>query len=278
MLFAETESWWRTAANGNDGRRTNGCQQGENLLVWKADREKNKIKLGGKLISETLCGTKDRFSPPLLQEKFITYLLKGTQRVTPQFALANRDVISHIISCSTGILLLSDTKCDLDVNPNPKVSSLVQQLTCKYWSRYNNDVTGLGFHPQSLFEDIFKIFDTVAWLLGSQSTESFIIKHSMGTLYQSRWGSHKALFYFSFHWKSAESNLVGICSVLYSHTVPSLSNAVFGSQRDGEYIKLPSDSAMASQIKGHRRITSQVCVLHHFTLIHADIHRNVSSS
>lgn len=55
--------------------------------------------------------------------------------------------------------------------------------------------------------------------------------------------------------------------MLYSHTVPSLSNAVLGSQRDGEYIKLPSDSAMASQIKGNRRITSQVCVLHHFTLL-----------
>lgn len=43
-----------------------------------------------------------------------------------------------------------------------------------------------GFRPQSLFEDVFKIFHTVAWLLGSQSTESFIIKHSMGTIYQSR--------------------------------------------------------------------------------------------
>lgn len=136
-----------------------------------------------------------------------------------------------------------------------------------------------GFHSfQSLFEDIFKIFDTITWLLGSQSTESFIIKHSMGTIYQSRWGSHKALFHFSFDRKWAVSNLVGICSVLYSHTVPSLGNAVLGSQRDGEYIKLPSDSAMASQIKRHRRITSQVCVFHHFTLIHADIHRNVSSS
>lgn len=104
--------------------------------------EKYKRKFGGKLISETLCGTKDCFFPPLLQEKFITYLLKGTQRVTPQFALANRDVISHIINCSTGILLLSDTKCDLNVNPNPKVSSLVQQFTRKYESCYNNDVTG----------------------------------------------------------------------------------------------------------------------------------------
>lgn len=69
MLFAETESWWRTAANGNDGRRTDGCQQGENLHIWKADREKNKRKFWGKLISETLCGTKDRFFPQLFCRK-----------------------------------------------------------------------------------------------------------------------------------------------------------------------------------------------------------------
>lgn len=43
-----------------------------------------------------------------------------------------------------------------------------------------------GLHPQSLFEDVYEIFHTVAWLLGSQSTESFIIKHSMGTIYQRR--------------------------------------------------------------------------------------------
>lgn len=230
----------------------------------KSRQGKKQKKVRGKIDLWNPLRDKRPFFPPLLQEKFITYLLKGTQRVTPQFALANRDVISHIINCSTGILLLSDTKCDLDVNPNPKVSSLMQQFTRKYESCYNNDVT--GFPPQSLFEDIFKIFDTVTWLLGSQSIESFIIKHSMGTIYQSRWGSHKALFYFSFNWKSAESNPVWIYSVLYSHTVPSLSHAVLGSQGDGEYIILPSGSAMASQIKGHRRITSQVCVLHHYTL------------
>lgn len=62
----------------------------------------------------------------LLQEKFIKYLLKGTQRLTAVFALRNSDVISHIINCSTAILLLSETKCDIDTNPNPTVRWLVQ--------------------------------------------------------------------------------------------------------------------------------------------------------
>lgn len=61
----------------------------------------------------------------LLQEKFVTYLLTGTQRLTPEFALRNDDVISHIINCSTAIILLSETKCDIATNPNPKVGSLM---------------------------------------------------------------------------------------------------------------------------------------------------------
>lgn len=51
-----------------------------------------------------------------------------------------------------------------------------------------------GFHPQSLFKDVFQIFQAVSWLLGSQSSEAFIIKHPMGTVYQSRCGAHKCLF------------------------------------------------------------------------------------
>lgn len=113
------------------------------ILMSEKQTGKNKRKFGGKLISVSLvCRTKDNFFSPSLQEKFIMYLLRGTQRLTPAFALANSDVISHIINCSTGILLLSETKCDLDVNPNPKVSLLVQQFTWKYLSHcYNNDVT-----------------------------------------------------------------------------------------------------------------------------------------
>lgn len=59
----------------------------------------------------------------LLQKKFINYLLKGTKKLSPQFAMANNETISHIINCSTGIFLLSLKKCDLEINPNPPVGS-----------------------------------------------------------------------------------------------------------------------------------------------------------
>lgn len=57
----------------------------------------------------------------LLQDKFIKYLLTGTKNLTP--ALASNKTISHIINLSSAILLLSNNKCDLGTNPNPKVSS-----------------------------------------------------------------------------------------------------------------------------------------------------------
>lgn len=266
MLFAGTESWQRTAADGNVSGGTDGCQQGENIHGWKVDREKKKVWGKIDLWSSSLQVKRLCFFP-LLQKKFILNLLGATQRLTPGFAVTNSDVISHIINCSTGILLLSGTKCDLDVHSNPKVSLLVQQFTPKMYLVVT--ITMLtGLHPQNLFEDVYEIFHTVAWLLGSQSTESFIIKHSMGTIYQSRWGAHKRFFNHPFNWKSVLSDWVWICSVLYSHTLSDISNAVLGSPEDGEYIKLPSYSAMMSQIGGHHRITAQVCgvfFLHHFT-------------
>lgn len=224
-----------------------------------------KRKLGAKLISETLvCRTKDCFFP-LLQEKFITNLLRGTQRLTPEFAVTNSHVISHIINCSTAILLLSDTKCDLDVNPNPKVSLLVQQLTLKYLSScYNNEV---DWFPPPVF-----VWGRL-WDLSHSHVAVGVTIHRV-FYHQARDGHHiseqvrstQALsYYFSFNWKSVVSDSVWICSMLYSYTPSDLSNAVLGSQQNGEYIKLPSYSAMTSQIRGHHRITTQVCVLHHFT-------------
>lgn len=101
-----------------------------------------KMKVRGKIdFCNSSVQDKRGFFFPHLQEKFIMYLLNGTQRLTAEFALTNIDIISHLINCSAGILLLSYTKCDLDVNPNPVVSFLVQQFTLKYLSRcYNNDV------------------------------------------------------------------------------------------------------------------------------------------
>lgn len=75
-------------------------------------------------------------------------------------------------------------------------STLTQRSACSGNSSHQNiylfvtTMTWTGFHPQSLFEDVFKILDTLSWLLGSKSTESFVFKHPMGTIYQSRWGAH----------------------------------------------------------------------------------------
>lgn len=59
----------------------------------------------------------------LSQDNFIQYLLKGTKKLTPVFALQNKDTINHIINCTNAILLLSTKKCDIEINPNPTVSS-----------------------------------------------------------------------------------------------------------------------------------------------------------
>ncbi|XP_051919019.1 polycystic kidney disease protein 1-like 2 isoform X1 [Hippocampus zosterae] len=91
------------------------------------------------------------------RDGFIRYLLKGTQNLTPELALENIDVISHIIGCSMSILDMSMNKCDIQANPN----------------------------PTSLFEDIFEIFRTISVLLGSATSERIVIKHSTGSIYLS---------------------------------------------------------------------------------------------
>ena len=60
------------------------------------------------------------------QDNFIKHLLAGTKNIDKQFALQSPETISHIINCSTAILLLSLKKCDISTNPNPTVSSKKQ--------------------------------------------------------------------------------------------------------------------------------------------------------
>ncbi|XP_074481384.1 polycystin-1-like protein 2 [Sebastes fasciatus] len=136
----------------------------------------------------------------LLQDKFIQYLLAGTKKLTKEFALENNNTISHIINCSTGILLLSVNKCDIKTNPN----------------------------PTSLFEEVFEIYRTISVLIGLATTERIIIRHPTGTIYQS------------------------------THTPTSLSNAVLGSEQDGEYVVLPSFAALESQLGGYSKIIAQM--------------------
>ncbi|XP_077420923.1 polycystin-1-like protein 2 isoform X2 [Vanacampus margaritifer] len=57
------------------------------------------------------------------RHKFILYLLKGTQNLTPEFALENMGIISQIIDCSISILDISMNKCDIQTNPNPTMAT-----------------------------------------------------------------------------------------------------------------------------------------------------------
>ncbi|KAM7014913.1 polycystin-1-like protein 2 [Tautogolabrus adspersus] len=90
------------------------------------------------------------------RENFVKTLLEATQSLTPEFALNNNETISHIINCSTAILLLSIKKCDVELNPN----------------------------PTALFEEIFEIIRTITLLLGKKSVQPLVIRHPTGTLYQ----------------------------------------------------------------------------------------------
>ncbi|XP_035484837.2 polycystic kidney disease protein 1-like 2 [Scophthalmus maximus] len=130
------------------------------------------------------------------RDKFIQYLLAGTK----ESSLLNNDTISHIINCSTGILLLSMKKCDIQTNPN----------------------------PPALFEQVFEIFRIIASRTGSVTSQTFVIKHRKGTIYQRSY-------------KSAD-----------------LGNAVLGSEKDGEFVKLPSYSALRAQLKGQSTIYTQM--------------------
>ncbi|XP_073320377.1 polycystin-1-like protein 2 [Pagrus major] len=135
------------------------------------------------------------------RDKFIQHLLAGTKKLTATFALQNNETISHIINCSTAILLLSMKKCDIATNPN----------------------------PTSLFEHVFEIFRQVSLLIGEATTETLVLRHQTGTVYQSSFS------------KPAD-----------------LSNAVLGSEKDGEFIKLPSFSALKSQLGGHSKVIAQM--------------------
>ncbi|XP_030269688.1 polycystic kidney disease protein 1-like 2 [Sparus aurata] len=135
------------------------------------------------------------------RDKFIKHLLAGTTQLDKEFALQSPKTISHIINCSTAILLLSQKKCDIATNPN----------------------------PTSLFENVYEIFREISVLLGSLTTEPIIFKHRTGTVYQN------------------------------SFSKPDdLNNAVLGSEKDGEFIKLPSFSALKSQLGDKKNIIAQM--------------------
>ncbi|XP_074522616.1 polycystin-1-like protein 2 [Halichoeres trimaculatus] len=134
------------------------------------------------------------------RDSFIRDLFDATQGLSAGFAKNNNDTISHIINCTTAILLLSMKKCDIQTNPNPPY----------------------------LFEDIFGIFRLISILLGKVTSEAITLKHPTGTLYQD------------------------------SFTPPSLSNAMIGSKKDGEYVIFPEYSVLKPQLQQHSSVISQL--------------------
>ncbi|XP_069385333.1 polycystin-1-like protein 2 [Paralichthys olivaceus] len=139
------------------------------------------------------------------RDNFIKYLYEVTKKLTPTFALQNNETISHIINCSTGIILLSIKRCDIQANPS----------------------------PTALFEQVFEIYRTIASLIGSVITGQYIIRHQTGTIYQN------------------------------SYKPADLSGAVLGSVKDGEFVKLPSYSALRTQLKGQSKVFTQFATFSH---------------
>lgn len=148
-----------------------------------------------KVLHQCNChGTLNAVCFSLSQDKFIQYLLKGTETLSPEYALQNDDTISHIINCSTGILILASQKCDIQDNPNPTVSSK-ECVTATALSNHTHFVIITAvtvrwcwvlFPLQSLFESVFEIFRTISVLVGKATKEKMIIRHPAGTIYQSR--------------------------------------------------------------------------------------------
>ncbi|KAM6943581.1 uncharacterized protein pkd1l3 [Xenentodon cancila] len=131
------------------------------------------------------------------RKDFIRHLLEGTKQLTHEFALENEEIVKSIVNCSTGILRLSRTKCDIKTNPNPK----------------------------TLFEDVFEIIRAIYLLVG---TKDSVTKYDTSTVYQS------------------------------IHKATALGSAVLGSEEDGEYIKLPSYSAMKSYLQKYDKVIAQI--------------------
>ncbi|GAA6233594.1 polycystic kidney disease protein 1-like 2 isoform X2 [Lates japonicus] len=80
-------------------------------------------------------------------------------------------------------------------------------------------------NPTDLFERVFQIFRKIAVLVGT-STSQIVIRHRSGSFYQN------------------------------TYTPSDLGNAVLGSEKDGEFVKLPPFSALQSQV-GDRPVFAQ---------------------
>ncbi|XP_034017782.1 polycystic kidney disease protein 1-like 3 [Thalassophryne amazonica] len=94
------------------------------------------------------------------RDKFVQNMLGATKML--KSSEASKNIINHIINCTTAVLLLAMTKCDILSNPNPE-----------------------SFHRNIL--EIFQYVD----VLNAQVPENYVIKFPTGTLYLSSYTPEK---------------------------------------------------------------------------------------
>lgn len=117
-----------------------------------------------------------------------------------------------------------------------------------------------------MFESVFEIFRVVSLLLGQFSKETIVIKHPTGTIYQARLVVVILCNFFNNHINYTVYSNFYYRSPLSFETA-DLNNAVLGSEQEGEFIRLPSFSALNPQLAQYKTVITQVCV--HYHLVYA---------
>lgn len=104
---------------------------------------------------------------PFPQNKFISYLLGGTNKLDRNFANAHPATIDSIIKCSNAILYLTIQKCDFDRNQN-NVSLFIVTIkhmdtVLPFWL-LKSDGIAFSFHQQ-FFENVLELTKAASLLL-----------------------------------------------------------------------------------------------------------------
>ncbi|XP_030613569.1 polycystic kidney disease protein 1-like 2 [Archocentrus centrarchus] len=139
--------------------------------------------------------------PTEVQRKnFISALMTAVKLLEATRTLINNNTVNHIINCSSAILSLSLKQC-----PDAKIPT-----------------------PSSVFDDTFQVFKQLTLLQATQGPQTFVMKHPLGTIYQT------------------------------IQKPAALGNAVLGSEKDGEFVKLPSNSVLGPLLASYSNIVTQM--------------------
>ncbi|XP_041841661.1 polycystic kidney disease protein 1-like 2 isoform X2 [Melanotaenia boesemani] len=89
------------------------------------------------------------------RDNFVQSLLTGTKLLTR--SSVNLNIVNTILNLSTGIMIFSMKKCDIDTNPN----------------------------PNNFFENVFQIIQTISLLTSPPLNQDTVTRYSTGVVYQS---------------------------------------------------------------------------------------------